>query len=134
LVLVGGDPKSEFRGDQFTRMRYCSREVGQANLLGNRPNINEETLGTMAFSRNDGPAQRVFPLLGITHRKGFQRMANNQNDQNNQSGKNNPQKRQDQPQSGQQAGQQQRQGGQQDKNKDNQSGQSGQHGSGQQNK
>ena len=115
-------------------VRCCSREVGQANRLGNHHNINEETLGTMAFLRNDGPAQRVFRLLGITHRKGFQRMANNQNDQNNQSGKNNPQKRQDQPQPGQQAGQQQRQGGQQDKDKDNQSGRSGQQGSGQQNK
>jgi len=37
LVLVGDDPKSEFRGDQFTRRQCCSREVGQAARLGNRP-------------------------------------------------------------------------------------------------
>jgi len=138
LVLVASDPKSEFRGDQFTRYVMLQTRKRQAGQLGNRPNFNKETLGTKAFSRNEDCVPGVHQGLGITHPRGTLRMANNQNDQNKQSGQ--QQKHQNQPQSGQQSGQQQRQtgqqgqSGQQNMDKDNQGNRSGQQGSGQQNK
>jgi len=43
LLLVADDPKSEFRGDQFTQ-GYCSRETRQAADLGKGET--HETSGT----------------------------------------------------------------------------------------
>jgi hypothetical protein len=35
LVFLGGDPRSEFRADQFTPTTCCSRESGHGYFKGN---------------------------------------------------------------------------------------------------
>jgi hypothetical protein len=113
LLLVADDPKSEFRGDQFTR-DCCSRETRQAADLGKGET--HEISGT----------QGVPGTMAVEHHflKGLVQTPDLENDmtnQNNPSGqKDQQQKHQNQPQSGQQKDQQQRQGGQQDR--DQQSG------------
>ena len=106
LAIVGGDPKSEFRADQFA-----------PDIAGAKPGMppfwakikKARSIGNSRGSGNDGGGT-PFPRWAGTQ----QSLENDMGNQNDQSGqKNQQQKHQNQPQSGQQSGQQQRQGGQQ---------------------
>jgi hypothetical protein len=138
LVLVGGDPKSEFRCDQFTRCLMLQPRNQAGHLIVQVSDNERRNLGNYGFFAERGLRAGGSRFAGDNSPKGLIRMANNPNDQNNPSGQNNQQKRQDQPQPGQQSGQQQKQGGQDQGGQQGQSGQKpggqGQQGSGQQNK
>ena len=103
LLLVAGDPRSEFRADQFI-CAYCSREMRRAGALGKCQKRHQDSHGTPLFHRNGAPGSDVDWV-------GWQLSENDMTNQNNQTSQND--KHKTQPQAGQQTGQQQKQGGQQ---------------------